>query len=113
MSSESTNLRSTAVSRCLEKKILFMGYELPDVLAIFMILAALNLAFGRTEYKFSLVWLPTVAIAVALRLAKRGKPDNFLIHWVRFQVRSRVLCAFPEPTARIIPPRIAKKEVRT
>lgn len=110
--SEHVQLRSTEVSRCLEKKILFMGYELPDVLAIFMFLAALNLAFGRTEYKFALVWLPTAALAVALRLAKRGKPDGFLIHWVRFQIRPRALFAFPEPSTRINPPHISKKEVK-
>ena len=52
------SLKSTPVSRCLEKKLLFFGYELPDVLAIFMLLAVLNLTLGRTEYKFLLVWLP-------------------------------------------------------
>ena len=48
------------------------------MLMVFLLLAMLNLAFGRTDYKLLLVWLPTVALAVALRLAKRGKPDNFL-----------------------------------
>jgi hypothetical protein len=96
--SEFTGLRSTPVSRCLEKKILFIGYELPDVLAVFLCLAGLNLAFGRSDYKLALVWLPTVSLAVGLRLAKRGKPDGFLIHWVRFQVRPRVLFAFYSPT---------------
>jgi hypothetical protein len=109
--SESIGLRSTAVSRCLEKKLLFVGYELPDVLVIFLFLAALNLTFGRTEYKLWLVWLPSVSLAVALKLAKRGKPDGFLTHWVRFKMRPRVLCAFYEPTARINPPSILKREV--
>lgn len=108
----SNDLQSTAVSRCLDKKILFVGFELADVLMVFLLLAMLNLAFGRTDYKLLLVWLPTVALAVALRLAKRGKPDNFLVHWARFQLRPRVLFAFYEPTARINPPRIEKREVK-
>jgi hypothetical protein len=108
----SNELQSTTVSRCLEKKILFVGFELADVLTIFLLLALLNLAFGRTDYKLLLVWLPTVALAVALRLAKRGKPDHFLVHWVRFQLRPRVLFAFYEPTARIIPPRIEKRGMK-
>lgn len=98
------HLKSTPVSRCLEKKLLFFGYELPDVVVIFLLLAGLNLAFGRTDHKLVLVWLPAIALAVTLRIAKRGKPDNFLIHWVRFQLRPRVLSAFPEPTVRFNPP---------
>ena len=95
--SDSTSLRSTAVSRCLEKKLLFLGYELSDVLVIFLFLAALNLAFGRTRYRFTLVWVPAAAMAVALRVAKRGKPDNYLIHKARFHTRPRALYAFYEP----------------
>ncbi len=60
------------------------------------------------EHKFVLVWIPPVILAAALRVAKRGKPDGFLLHWVRFRVRPRVLSAFPEPTARIHPPTISK-----
>jgi uncharacterized membrane protein len=104
------SLKSTAVSRCLEKKLLFFGYELPDVLVIFLFLAVLNLTFGRTEYKFVLVWLPALTLAVALRIAKRGRPDNFLIHWIRFRIRPRVLSAFPEPTVRIYPPRTSVRQ---
>lgn len=100
-------LKSTEVSRCLEKKLLLFGYELPDVLIIFMLLAVLDLLFGRTDNKFVLVWLPVVVLAIALRIAKRGKPDNFLLHSIRFYVRPRVLSAFPEPSVRIHPPRIS------
>ena len=109
--SQLLGLRSTAVSRCLDKKLLFFGYELPDVLVIFLFLAVLNLAFGRTQYKLVMVWLPAIALAIALRLAKRGKPDGFLIHYIRFQTRPRALSAFPEPTVRIIPPRILKRSI--
>ena len=98
------SLKSTQVSRCLDKKLLFFGYELPDVLAIFMLLAFLNLTLGQTEYKISLVWLPTLAVAIGLRIAKRGKPDNFLVHWIRFRLRPKALSAFSEPSARVIPP---------
>lgn len=101
-------LKSTPVSRCLDKKLLFFGYELPDVLIIFMLLAVLNLVFGQTEYKFSLVWLPVAALAIFLRIAKRGKPDNYLVHWIQFRVKPRVLNAFPEPSVRISPPTISK-----
>ncbi len=105
-------LKSTAVSRCLDKKLLFFGYELPDVLMIFLILAFLDLTLGQTEHKLSLVWLPTLSLAVALRIAKRGKPDNFLVHWARFRMRPRVLSAFSEPSLWVSPPRISNRKRR-
>jgi uncharacterized membrane protein len=105
-------LKSTAVSRCLDKKLLFFGYELPDVLVIFLLLALLNLTLGQTDHKLSLVWLPTLSLAVGLRIAKRGKPDNFLIHWIRFQLRPQVLSAFPEPSVWVKPPRLSSRKQR-
>jgi hypothetical protein len=102
------SLKTTEVSRCLEKKLLFLGFELPDVLVIFLLLAALNLTLGRSEHKITLVWVPTLALALSLRIAKRGKPDNFLIHWVRFHTKPRVLSAFHQPSVWAAPPRISK-----
>lgn len=104
------SLRSTAVSRCLDKKLLFFGFELPDVLVIFMLLALLNLTLGQTEHKLSLVWLPTIALAIGLRIAKRGKPDNFLVHWIRFRFRPRILSAFPEPSVWVSPPLLSSRK---
>lgn len=101
-------LKSTPVSRCLDKKLLFFGYELPDVLIIFMFLAVLNLAFGQSNYKITLVWLPAASLAIALRIAKRGKPDNYLLHLIRFKIKPRILSAFPEPSVRITPPSISR-----
>jgi hypothetical protein len=103
-------LKSTTVSRCLDKKLLFFGFELPDVLVIFLLLALLNLTLGQTEYKLALVWLPTLSLATLLRIAKRGKPDNFLVHWIRFKLRPRVLSAFPEPSVWISPPLLSSRK---
>ena len=97
-------LKSTHVSKCLDKKLQIFGFEIPDILAIFLILSILNLVFGQTQMKIFLVWLPPIALAVALRLGKKGKPDNFLIHWVRFQFRPGVLSAFtPSKEVPILP----------
>jgi len=98
-------LRTTSVAKCLEKKLLLFGFEVPDLLAIFLVLSVLNFIFGQTPLKIFFVWLPTIALAVALRLGKKGKPDNYLIHWMRFQTKPGTYRAFPEASKWDQPPR--------
>ncbi|MGK5085326.1 hypothetical protein WDW37_18730 [Bdellovibrionota bacterium FG-1] len=99
------SLRTTSVAKCLDKKLLLMGFEVPDVLAIFLTLSVLNFVFGQMPLKLLFVWLPTVALAAVLLLGKKGKPDNYLIHWLRFQIKPGTLHAFPDPSQWNIPPR--------
>ena len=105
------DLQTTSVSQCLEKKLLIAGFEVPDLLAIFTVLSALNFIFGATHQKLLLVWLPSLALAATLRLGKRGKPDNYLVHWMRFRLSQRYLSAFPEPSYEFAPPTLKKMEV--
>jgi hypothetical protein len=102
------SLRSEPTSQSLEKKLLILGYEVPDVLAIFLILSILNFLFGQTNQKLLLVWLPVLCIAVTLRIGKRGKPDNYLLHLVKFNFKDKYLSAFQEPTKDDPPPRRKK-----
>jgi hypothetical protein len=90
--------RVTSVSRCLEKKLLVFGFEVFDLMLIFLTMAILNFFFGSGSSKLFFVWLPASSLAVALRLGKRGKPDLFLVHWIRFKMMPGLLCAFSEPT---------------
>lgn len=101
-------IRTTSVSKCLDKKMMVLGFEVPDVLAIFITLSILNFLFGTTHEKLLLVWLPSIALALTLRLGKRGKPDNYLVHWVRFQIKPGVLSAFKDPSEWELPPRLRK-----
>ncbi len=101
-------IKSTPVSKCLDKKMMVLGFEVPDLLIIFLTLSVLNLLFGTTTLKAFLVWLPTLALALLLRLGKRGKPENYLIHWLRFQIRPGHLPAFSESKEWEFPPRLKK-----
>jgi hypothetical protein len=101
-------LQSTPVSRCLDKKMIVLGFEVPDLLFIFLTLSILNFLFGMTSMKLVLVWLPTFALALTLRLGKRGKPDNFLVHWMRFQISPGHLSAFQESKDWELPPRLKR-----
>lgn len=103
------DIKTTPVSKCLDKKMIVMGFEIPDLLAIFLTLSILNFLFGTTQMKLLLVWLPSILLAATLRISKRGKPDNFLVHWLRFQIRPGILSAFQEPTEWNFPPRRRRK----
>jgi len=100
-------LKTVPVAKCLEKKLLMLGFEVPDILAIFLLLTLLNFIFGESGAKFLLVWMPSICVAVILRIGKRGKPDNYLIHLVRFKLSHKYLAAFPTPEMPY-PPKIGK-----
>lgn len=101
-------IKSSPVSKCLDKKMIVLGFEVPDLLAIFLMLSILNFLFGTTSMKVVLVWLPSIALALTLKFSKRGKPDNYLVHWLRFQIRPGILSAFAEPSEWGLPPRLRR-----
>lgn len=78
--------------------MMVMGFEIPDLLAIFLTLSVLNFLFGSTDLKIPLVWVPALSLAVLLRFVKRGKPENYLVHWLRYQIQPGVISAFPDPS---------------
>ncbi len=99
------SLKTTPVAKCLDKQLLFLGFEVPDVIAVFLTLSILNFIFGQTQLKLLLVWAPTAALAIVLYFGKKGKPEKYLVHWLRFQFLPGVYPAFPEPSEWSLPPR--------
>ncbi len=91
-------MRTTPVSKCLENKLMIFGFEVFDLLSIFLVLSVLNFIFGATSMKLFFVWIPTLFIAFVLHYGKKGKPDKFLLHWVRFQYRPGSYSAFLDPS---------------
>lgn len=104
------DLKVTSVSKCLDKKMVILGFEIPDLLFIFLSMSILNFLFGATTLKFVFVWLPSISIALTIRLTKRGKPENYLIHWLRFQIKPGNLLAFPDPSHDIVPPKVRERK---
>jgi len=97
------------MSRSLDKKLLVLGFEIPDLLAVFLLLAALNFFLGGGGgATILLIWLPPLFLAIILRYGKRGKPDNYLLHVSRYYLSPGVYSAFEYPTVFKIPPSIAK-----
>jgi len=102
-------LRSEPTSKSLEKKLLIAGFEVPDILAIFFLLSILNFLFGQTNHRLFLVWIPVAVAALVLRIGKRGKPDNYLLHFARFHAKPKYHSAFQDPQNVQSPPRLKKR----
>ena len=64
--------------RQLQNKLKLLGFELIDLLLIFLYLSISNLIFGQTTLKIPLVYIGSLALALTLYLTKRGKPENYL-----------------------------------
>jgi hypothetical protein len=86
-------LSVSKVPRALDAKTRLFGFELADLLLVFLYLALSNLIFGSTRLKFPVVWLGTLAIAGILYFVKRNKPDHYLEHWGEFRRTPGVLSA--------------------
>lgn len=87
------SLLSSRVPRSLDKKFKVFGFELGDLLLIFLYLAFSNLVFGTTRLKFPLVWAGTPLIAGILYFAKRNQPDDYLQHWGEYYRSPRLFTA--------------------
>jgi uncharacterized protein (DUF3820 family) len=90
---EDDGLLTTRVPRALEMKSKLFGFELPDLIFIFLTLAMTNLLFGATKFRYLLVWGSTGGLAVLLYFAKKGKPDGYLQHLVEFWLKPSFLSA--------------------
>ena len=87
-------LEVTKVSRSLDRKSLFMWLEIADIFVLVTMCSLLNLAFGTTAMKVYLVYLPTIITAITLILGKRGKPDRFLLHLLKYHIQPKHLSCF-------------------
>lgn len=99
------SLKTTSVAKCLDKRLLLFGFEVMDVLAIFLTLSILNFVFGQTSLKLFLIWIPTGILAAVLHFGKKGKPDNYLVHWLRYQIKPGTYKAFPDAINWARPPK--------
>ncbi len=98
-------VRVTPISKCLDKKLKVLGFEVVDLFAIFLTISILNFVFGSTNFKFILVWLPSLVLASTLFFSKRGKPENYLLHWIRYQFSPARFEAFQDPKTWKSPPK--------
>lgn len=80
----------TKVPRALDNRLKLFGFELADLLLIFLYLSLSNLFFGPTRLKFPIVWLGTLALSCTLYFMKKGKPEGYLQHLLQFKTRPSI-----------------------
>lgn len=87
--SEETLLTSS-VPRTLEAKNKILGLELSDVLVLLLNLSIQNLIFGSTSLKIPMVFGTSLVLGLILFFFKKGKPDQFLQHYVEHLISPTV-----------------------
>ncbi len=101
-------LKTTEVSRCLDKKMKMFGFEIPDLLVIFITISVLNFIFSTSSHRWLFVWTPCLLLTGVIKWSKKGKPDNYLVHWIRYQIQPGILKAFNEATINKPSPTLKK-----
>ena len=77
-------LNQSIVHRKLDSKVKIVGLEVHDLLFVLLFAAIMNLIFGQTAIGFYLVFVVPAIMAAILFIAKRNKPDGFLVHAIRY-----------------------------
>lgn len=93
-------LKTSEVYRCLDKKTVVFGFEIIDLFVVFSVLAVLNFLLGSVPYKFFWTWGPAMALGIFLKFSKAGKPENYLVHLMRYQFSAGIFSAFPLAPSR-------------
>lgn len=87
------SLLVSSVPRTLETKSKIFGFELGDVLILFLNLSLQNLVFGESSFKYLMVYGSTTLLGFVLFFVKRGKPDSYLQHLSQYMISPTVFFA--------------------
>jgi hypothetical protein len=77
-------LKTSRVHRKLDARLKILGLEIMDLLAIMMFAAVNNLILGRMKFAPVFVIVVPSIMAAVLYIVKRDKPENYLIHLLRY-----------------------------
>ena len=90
-------LLTSTVHRNLDAKLKFLGFELFDLLTALIFASTMNLIFGRTSLSFLLVFVLPSVLGAVIYFGKKGKPDNYLIHVVRYHLQPGAFASGQRP----------------
>ncbi len=91
-------LARSTVQRNLDAKLKIGNIEALDLLSALICGAVMNLFFSGTALEVPLVvGGPMLSLAV-LYFGKRGKPEKYLLHWLRFYLEPGFFAAGEEPS---------------
>jgi hypothetical protein len=78
-------LKTSRVHRKLDTQLKILGFEIMDLLAIMMFAAVNNLLLGRFKIAPIFVIIIPAILAAVLYVVKRDKPENYLLHLIRYK----------------------------
>lgn len=81
----------------MDAKFKIGGLEALDLLVTLIFGASMNLFFGSTALEIPLVIGGPVLIITVLYFGKKGKPENFMIHLIRFYLEPGFFSSGEEP----------------
>jgi hypothetical protein len=87
------SLKTSLVHRRLDAKFKVGGVEASDLVGVLLLAAVLNLFLGRVPYGAILIFGVPAALFITLYFGKRGKPDGYLQHVLKFYLSSGELRA--------------------
>lgn len=90
-------IRRSAVHRNLDAKLKIVGFEVHDLLFVLVTASVMNLVFGRTRIALYLVFLLPALMALVLFFVKRNKPEQFLVHFMRYHMNPGFFSAGARP----------------
>lgn len=86
-------LKTSQVHRKLDAKFKIGGVEAADLLGVLLLAGIMNLFLGRIPYAALFVFGIPALLFVGLYFGKRGKPDGYLQHAIKFYLSSGALRA--------------------
>lgn len=86
-------LKTSTVHRNLDAKFKIGGIEAADLLAVLLTGAVMNLIFGRLSIGPIFIFGVPGVLFFALYFGKRGKPEGYLMHALKFFISSGELRA--------------------
>ena len=91
-------INTSTIHRNLDAKFKIGNIEALDLLIALICGAMMNLCFGGTALELPMVMGVPVLVLTVLYCGKRGKPDKYLPHLLRFYLATGFFAAGAEPT---------------
>lgn len=80
------DLETSKVHRNLDAKIKILGLDAPDLIFVLILAAVMNLFFGSTSFAAVMVLgVPLIFLGI-IYFSKKGKPDGYMVHLVRYLI---------------------------
>ena len=92
---------TSEVHRDLDAKFKIGGLEAFDLIIALFLGAIMNLFVGGTALEIPLVIGLPVFVTCGLYFGKKGKPENFMIHMIRFYLSPGFFSSGEEPQGAI------------